>query len=125
VGEHAAAPRLIPPGALPPARVLAAMGVMAFPAPEIANAAQAQSMVARLIEDGVDGIRLFVSSPRSEALRESTMCAAVQEAHRSSTPVFAHPESGADITAALAPASTLSRIPLRAPEHGTKRFSRR
>ncbi len=94
-------PGLIPPGGLPPAQVLATMGVMPFAAPEIAGAAQAQSTVKRLIEEGVDGIKLFASSPRSEALSESTMCAAVNEAHRSRRPVFVHPESAADVTAAL------------------------
>jgi imidazolonepropionase-like amidohydrolase len=94
-------PGLIPPGALPPAHVVAMMGVMPFPAPEIADAAKARAAVKRLIQEGVDGIKLFASSPRSETLCESTMCAAVNEAHRSSRPVFAHPESGADLTSAL------------------------
>jgi imidazolonepropionase-like amidohydrolase len=94
-------PGLIPPGALPPGNVLATLGVMPFPAPEITDAAQAQSTVKRLVEEGVDGIKLFASSPRSDALGERTMRAAVNEAHRSSTPVFVHPESAADLAAAL------------------------
>src|SRR5439155_11892444 len=55
---------LVPSGGLPPDIVLGMMGVMKFPAPEIANAAQATVASRKLLEDGVDAIKLFVYTPR-------------------------------------------------------------
>src|ERR1700730_3095773 len=92
---------LIPPGALPSEQVLSLMGTMKFPAPEIADAAQAAAASRKLLDEGVDGIKLFVSSPRSSSLPESAIEAAVSEAHRLGKPVFVHPNSGADVLVAL------------------------
>jgi imidazolonepropionase-like amidohydrolase len=92
---------LVPPGALPSEQVLNLMGVMRFPAPEVADAATAAAASRRLLDEGVDGIKLFVSSPRSASLPESVIEAAVNEAHRSGKPVFVHPNSGADVLAAM------------------------
>ena len=49
----------------------------------------------------MDGIKLFASSPRSASLPESAIQAAVREAHRFAKPVFLHPNSGADVLAAV------------------------
>ena len=92
---------LVPPGAMPPDLVLSMMGSMKFPAPEIADAAQAAAAAKKLLEEGVDGIKLFASSPRSVALPQSAIEAAVNEAHRAGKPVFVHPNSGADVLAAV------------------------
>ncbi len=92
---------LVPPGALPSDQVLNLMGAMKFPAPEIADAAQAAAAAKKLLEEGVDAIKLFASSPRSASLHESAMQAAVSEAHRLGKPVFVHPNSGADVLAAV------------------------
>ncbi len=92
---------LVPPGALPSDTVLAMMGAMKFPAPEIADAAQAAAASKKLLDEGVDGIKLFASSPRSASLPESAIQAAVSEAHRLGNPVFVHPNSGADLLAAV------------------------
>jgi imidazolonepropionase-like amidohydrolase len=92
---------LIPPGALPSEQVLNLMGTMKFPAPEIADAAQATAASRKLVDEGVDGIKLFASSPRSPSLPESAIEAAVREAHRLGKPVFVHPNSGADVLAAV------------------------
>jgi imidazolonepropionase-like amidohydrolase len=92
---------LIPPGALPSEQVLSLMGTMKFPAPEIADAAQAAAASRKLLDEGVDGIKLFVSSPRSSSLPESAIEAAVSEAHRLGKPVFVHPNSGADVLVAV------------------------
>jgi len=92
---------LVPPGAVPSEQVLNVMGVMTFPAPEIADAAQAAAASRKLLGEGVDGIKLFASSPRSASLPESAIEAAVSEAHRVGKPVFAHPNSGADVMAAV------------------------
>jgi imidazolonepropionase-like amidohydrolase len=92
---------LVPPGALPSAQVVSLMGAMNFPAPEIADAAQAAAASKKLLDEGVDGIKLSASSPRSGSLPESAIQAAVNEAHRLGKPVFVHPNSGADVLAAV------------------------
>ena len=92
---------LIPPGAVPSEAVLGVLGVMNFPAPEIADASQATAAARKLLEKGVDGIKLFASSPRSTLLPESAIRAAVYEAHKAGKPVFVHPNSGADVLTAV------------------------
>lgn len=94
-------PGLVPPGALPSDLVLSLMGLMKFPAPEIADAAQAAAATKKLLDEGVDAIKLFASSPRSPSLSESTFQAAADEAHRAGKPVFVHPNTGADILTAV------------------------
>jgi imidazolonepropionase-like amidohydrolase len=74
---------------------------MKFPAPEIADAAQAAAATKKLLDEGVDAIKLFASSPRSPSLSESTFQAAADEAHRAGKPVFVHPNTGADILTAV------------------------
>ena len=86
---------------LPPEPVLNLMGVMKTPLPEIADAAQAAVASRKLLDEGVDAIKLFVSSPSKASLPESAIQAAVNEAHRSSKPVFVHPNRGADVLAAV------------------------
>jgi imidazolonepropionase-like amidohydrolase len=94
-------PGLFPPGALPSDQVLSLMGLMKFPAPEIADAAQAADAAKRLLDQGVDGIKLFASSPRSAPLPESAFQAAADEAHRAGKPVFVHPNTAADVLTAV------------------------
>jgi len=74
---------------------------MRFSLPEIADAAQAAAVSKKLLDEGVDGIKLFASSPRSASLPESSIQAAVNEAHGLGKPVFVHPNSGADVLAAV------------------------
>jgi imidazolonepropionase-like amidohydrolase len=92
---------LVPPGAVPPDQVLNMMGVMKTPLPEIADAAQAAAASRKLLDEGVDGIKLFASSPRCASLPENVIQAAVSEAHRLGKPVFVHPNTGADVLAAV------------------------
>ena len=92
---------LVPPGAVPSEQVLNLMGVMRTPLPEIADAAQATAASRKLLDEGVDGIKLFASSPRSASLPGSAIQAAVDEAHRLGKPVFIHPNSGEDVLAAV------------------------
>jgi imidazolonepropionase-like amidohydrolase len=94
-------PGLVPPGAFPTDQVLSLMGLMKFPAPEIADAAQASAAARKLLDEGVDAIKLFASSPRSPSLSESTFQAAAEEAHRAGKPVFVHPNSGTDVLTAV------------------------
>jgi imidazolonepropionase-like amidohydrolase len=92
---------LVPPGALPSDQVLGMMGLMKLPAPEVADAAQASAAAKKLLDAGVDGIKIFASAPRGATLPESVFQAAVNEAHRASKPVFVHPNNAADVLAAV------------------------
>jgi imidazolonepropionase-like amidohydrolase len=92
---------LLPHGALPSDQVLALMGVMKFPAPEITDAMQATAAVRKLVEAGVDAIKVFASSPRGAGLPESILAAAADEAHRMGKMLFVHPNSAADVLGAL------------------------
>jgi imidazolonepropionase-like amidohydrolase len=77
------------------------MGVMKLPAPEVADAAQAAAAARKLLEAGVDGIKLFASAPRSAPLPESAFRAATDEAHRAGKPVFVHPNNATDVLTAV------------------------
>jgi imidazolonepropionase-like amidohydrolase len=92
---------LVPIGGNPSDVVLNMMGVMKMPLPEVADAAQSTAAAKRLLGEGVDGIKVFISSPTGATIPESAIQAAVDEAHRLNKPVFAHPNSGADVAAAL------------------------
>ena len=92
---------LVPPGALPSETVLDMMGSMRVAGPEIADAAQAAAASRRLLERGVDGIKLFTSSRRTGPLPQSAIEAAVNEARMAGKPAFVHPNDGADVLAAV------------------------
>jgi imidazolonepropionase-like amidohydrolase len=92
---------LVPPGALPSDQVLGMMGVMKLPAPEVADVGQAAAAARKLLDAGVDGIKLFASAPRGAPLPETVFQAAVDEAHRAGKPVFVHPNNAADLLAAV------------------------
>jgi imidazolonepropionase-like amidohydrolase len=98
---HSTGEGLVPPGALPSDQVLGVMGVMPTPLPEITEASQAVAAARKLLDAGVDGIKLFASTPRGAPLVKGAIQGAVNEAHRSDRPVFVHPNSGADVLAAL------------------------
>ena len=87
-------PGLVPKGMMPPDVVLNLMGVMKFPFPEIASPADAIAAVRRLVDDGVDAIKLF-------SLPEDAVAAAVEEAHRADKRVFMHPNATSDVAIAL------------------------
>ena len=95
-----AGPGLVPPGALPPDIVINMMGCMKFDAPEIADASQAANAARKLLDQGVDAIKVFLSSPRSSPLSADVIEAAANEAHRSGKLVFAHPNTGSDVLTA-------------------------
>ena len=94
---------LVAPGAVPSERVLRLMGFMSFPAPEITDAAQAAAASRKLLDEGVDGIKLHLQTPPppNAPFPESAIPAAVSEAHRLGKPVFVHPNTGADVLAAV------------------------
>ncbi|HYR89831.1 MAG TPA: amidohydrolase family protein [Terriglobia bacterium] len=86
---------------LPPDAILNFMGWMKAPSPEVADAEQAAAASRKLLEEGVDGIKLFASAPSRSSLPESAIRATANEAHRLGKPVFVHPNSGADVLAAI------------------------
>ncbi len=94
---------LLAPGALPSERVLNLLGFMTFPAPEIADAAQAAAASRKLLDEGVDGIKVHLQTPPppNPPFPESAIPAAVIEAHRFKKPVFVHPNNGTDVLAAV------------------------
>jgi len=92
---------LVPPGGNPSDPLLNMMGVMKTPLPEVADAAQAAAASKKLLDAGVDGIKLFVSSPNGASIPKGAIQAAVTEAHRMNKPVFAHPNSGAAVLSAI------------------------
>lgn len=92
---------IVPSGGLPPDLVLYMMGVFKWPTPEVADAPQAAAAARELLAEGVDGVKLFASSPRSAPLPQSAFEAAAEEAHRAGKPVFVHPNSGADVLTAV------------------------
>jgi imidazolonepropionase-like amidohydrolase len=92
---------LVPPGALPNDTVVAMMGWMKYPVPEPADAVQARAAAIKLLESGVDGVKVFASGQRGPAMSEEAISAVVEEVHRRGKPVFVHPNSGADILTAV------------------------
>jgi imidazolonepropionase-like amidohydrolase len=92
---------LLPPDALPNDTVVAMMGWMKYPTPEVADVAQARAAATTLLDRGVDGIKLFASGQRGASMSQETMAAAVEEAHRRGKPVFVHPNSAADVLRAV------------------------
>jgi imidazolonepropionase-like amidohydrolase len=94
---------LVPPGMVPPESVLNLLGVMKTPLPEVTDAAQAAAAARKLLDERVDGIKLFlkVVPPAVLAPPESAIRAAANEAHQAQKPVFVHPNSGAEIVSAV------------------------
>jgi imidazolonepropionase-like amidohydrolase len=83
-----------------PAGAASSMGWMNSTGPQVADAEQAITASKKLLDTGVDGIKLFASAPSRTSLSQSTMEAAVKEAHRLGKPVFVHPNTGEDVLAA-------------------------
>jgi imidazolonepropionase-like amidohydrolase len=92
---------LTPPSpALPSEAVLGILGVMTPSPIEIADAAQASAAARRLLGAGADGLKLFASTG-ARPMAPEAIRAAVEEAHRAGKPVFAHPNTIADVRAAV------------------------
>jgi imidazolonepropionase-like amidohydrolase len=87
---------------LPPDVVLDLMGWVKSSPSEIENADEAVTVISRrLLDGGVDGIKLFMSTPSKASLSHTIVQAAVDEAHRLGKPVFAHANTGADVLTAV------------------------
>src|SRR5712692_2887031 len=93
---------LVPPNpGIPPDAVLNFMGVMMPRLAEVADATEAAAATRKILDEGVDGIKLFASAPPKNSLPEGAVRGAVKEAHRLGKPVFVHPNSGAEVLAAI------------------------
>jgi imidazolonepropionase-like amidohydrolase len=77
------------------------MGAMKVPQDEIADAEESSAATKKLLDKGVDGIKVFVSAPSKSSIPESGISAVVREAHAAGKPVFAHPNTSADIWTAV------------------------
>ena len=103
---------LIAPGAVPAASVLGILGYMTLRNPEIADAAQATEATRKLLDAGVDGIKVHLQT----AIPESAIRAAVTEANRAGKPVFVHPSTRQDVlTAVRAGADIIAHTTPRSP----------
>jgi imidazolonepropionase-like amidohydrolase len=92
---------LLPPGGAAPDLAYAIMGLTKTPLFEPVDARAATDVVRKLIDDGVDGIKLFLSGPNGVAMDRAVIEAAVDTAHRANKPVFAHPNTAADVMTAI------------------------
>ncbi len=92
---------LIPAGGRPSDEVFRVLGLMETALCDVASSEQACDAARNLLTAGVDGIKLFVSAPSAGQLSHDVIRAAVDEAHRAGKPVFAHPNTASDISAAL------------------------
>jgi imidazolonepropionase-like amidohydrolase len=94
---------LVAPGAIPSAQILGVLGEIPFHGPEITDATQAVVESRKLLDEGVNAIKIHLQPPPppNRPIPESAIQAAVGEAHRSGKPVFLHPNSGTDVLAAI------------------------
>ena len=92
---------LVPPGAVPSDAVLSVMGVAKAGLPEIGSVAQAVSAATDLLDRGVDGLKMFLSSRRGERLSENVVAKVAQIAKRAGKPSFVHPNDEGDVLTAL------------------------
>jgi imidazolonepropionase-like amidohydrolase len=94
---------LVAAGAVPPDAVISALGYIPIRNHEIGDPAQATPASKSLIAAGTDGIKVHMQRPPPPhpALPGSAIEAAVKEAHSAGKPVFAHPNSAADVLTAV------------------------
>lgn len=97
---------LVAKGTLPPEIVITLSGFMKVPLPEIATPEEASAAARKLLAEGVDGIKVHngrtqMPPPATPAFNEEALRAAATEAHRAGKPVFVHPNTSAEILAAV------------------------
>lgn len=100
---HTTGEALIARDALPSDVVFRVMGLMTFPSPEVSEDSDATKAAKALLEAGVDAIKIHLQAPPppKPPFPESAIAAAVAEAHRAGRLAFAHPNTGADVLAAV------------------------
>src|SRR5262249_25701922 len=93
---------LVAPGAVPADPVMRALGYMVTRNLEVTDAAEATAASVRLLDAGVDGIKVHLQPPPAphQPIPTTAIEAAAAPAHRAGKPVFVHPNSAADVLAA-------------------------
>lgn len=94
---------LIAPGATPADNILGILGDMPLRNLEVTSAAEAKEASKKLLGMGVDGIKVHLQPPppAKPPFPGAGIQAAVTLAHDVKKPVFVHPNSGADVIAAI------------------------
>ena len=97
---------LVAKGTLPPEIVMTLAGGMKVPLPEIATPDEAVAATRKRIGEDVDAIKIHngrtqMPPPATAAFPEDAIRAAVAEAHKAGKPVFVHPNTSAEILAAV------------------------
>jgi imidazolonepropionase-like amidohydrolase len=94
---------LVPKDAAPAEVVADVLGFMRYTSPEIGDPRQASAAAARLLDAGVDGVKLYAQTfwPPRISLPEGAIEAAVNQAHRRGKPAFAHPTSREGLMASV------------------------
>jgi imidazolonepropionase-like amidohydrolase len=94
---------LFPKGGAPELRILDVTGTMRIKFPEVTEPAEASAQAKKLLDSGVDGIKVYAASLGSSTvlLPQSAIEAAAHEAHAIGKPVFAHPHTRQGLMAAV------------------------
>lgn len=95
---------MVPAGAQPPDAVTRMMGWMQVELPQVREAGEAAATAQRLIDEGVDAIKIFASGQRAvrtATLPEEALRAVVQVARAFGKPVFLHPNRSDDLARAV------------------------
>ena len=94
---------LIAPGAMPADNILGILGDMPLRNPEVTSAREAEQASKKLLELGVDGIKIHLQPPPASKppFPKDGIRAAITAAHEAKKPAFVHPNSGADVIAAI------------------------
>ena len=84
---------LIPKGGAPSQLTADVLGFAPYSVPEVTSPAEALAAASKLLDQGVDGIKMYVRTfpPPSPLLPENAVEAATREAHRRGKLAFAHP----------------------------------
>ncbi len=94
---------LVPKGGTPPPLVADILGFTRYSVPEVSDAAEASAAAVKLLDQGVDGIKMYVRtfSEPIASMPESAIKAATAEAHQRGKPAFAHPTNVEGLLAAV------------------------
>ena len=94
---------LMAPGAMPADNILGILGDIPLRNPEVTSATEAEQASKKLLELGVDGIKIHLQPPPppKPPFPQDGIRAAVTAAHEAKKPAFVHPNSGADVIAAI------------------------
>jgi len=94
---------LVPKGGAPSKLVVDLLGFAPYSVPEVESAAEALAAASKLLDQGVDGIKVYARSFPSPSpfLPENTIEAVTKEAHRRGKLAFAHPTDREGLLAAV------------------------